>query len=179
MLDISLIRKQPEFVKSRLATRGGSDASAAAVDEILACDQRRRSLETELQSQNAERNRLSKEIGQKRARGETTAEAEAGVRAIGERLIALNRETGEADEEQRGLLQSVPNLPHPAVPIGKDAADNPVVRMWGEPPRFAQEPEDHLKVGARLGLFDLERAAKISGSGFVCFTGLGARLFFY
>ena len=175
MLDISLIRKQPDLVKSRLATRGGSDASGT-VDAILECDQHRRAVETQLQSQNAERNRLSKEIGQKRARGEASADAEAEVRAIGERIIVLNKEAGEADEEQRRLLLSVPNLPHPDAPIGREAADNPVVRIWGQPPTWAQEPEDHLKVGARLGLFDLERAAKISGSGFVCFTGLGARL---
>ena len=177
MLDIRLIREQPDFVKTRLATRGGSDAEAA-VDAILACDTRRRALETELQFHNADRNRLSKEIGHKRQRGEASAEQETQVRGIGEQIAELNRSVTEADEEQRRLLLNVPNLPHPAAPIGTDAADNPVVRIWGEPPTFpaGQEPEDHLKVGARLGLFDLERATKISGSGFVCFTGMGARL---
>ena len=177
MLDIRLIREQPDFVKARLATRGGSDAGAA-VDEILACDTRRRRIETELQTHNAARNKLSKEVGGKRGRGEPTADLEAEVRGLGERIAALNKEAAEADEEQRRLLLNVPNLPHPGAPVGRDAADNPVVRTWGEPPTFppGQEPEDHLKVGARLGLFDLERAAKISGSGFVCFTGAGARL---
>ena len=177
MLDIRLIRDQPDFVKARLATRGGSDAGAA-VDEILACDTRRRRIETELQTHSADRNRLSKEIGGKRGKGEPTADLEAQVRGIGERITALNREAAEADEEQRALLLNVPNLPHPAAPIGSDAADNPVVRTWGEPPVFAagREPEDHLALGARLGLFDLERATKISGSGFVVFTGAGARL---
>ena len=177
MLDIRLIREQPDFVKTRLATRGGSDAETT-VDAILACDQHRRFVETQLQQQSADRNRLSKEIGQRRAKGEPTADTEAMVRGIGERIIVLNKEASEADEEQRRLLLNVPNLPHPGAPVGKDAADNPVVRVWGEPPQFpaGQEPEDHLQVGARLGLFDLERAAKISGSGFVCFTGMGARL---
>ena len=177
MLDIRLIREQPDFVKARLTTRGGSDAGAT-VDAILACDQQRRSVETQLQQQSADRNRLSKEIGQRRAKGEPTADTEAQVRGIGERIGVLNKEASEADEEQRRLLLNVPNLPHPAAPIGTDAADNPVVRTWGELPTFpaGQEPEDHLTVGARLGLFDLERATKISGSGFVCFTGMGARL---
>jgi seryl-tRNA synthetase len=174
MLDINLIRKDPELVKTRLVARGGSDA--AAVEQILACDAHRRKLETALQSHNADRNRISKEIGQKRARQEPTAELEAQVRGIGEQITDLNRQATEADEAQRALLLAVPNLPHAAAPIGKDAADNPVVRVWGEKPTFATAPLDHLQVGARLGLFDPERAAKISGSGFVCFTGIGARL---
>ena len=177
MLDIRLIREQPDFVKARLATRGGSDAGEV-VEQILACDTRRRRIETDLQTRNAERNRLSKEIGGKRKAGEPTADLEALVRGIGEEIATLNREVGEADALQRNLLLNVPNLPHDAAPVGTDAADNPVVRTWGEPPVFpsGQEPEDHLKVGARLGLFDLERATKISGSGFVVFTGAGARL---
>ena len=177
MLDIRLIREQPDFVKTRLLTRGGSEAKVA-VEQVLACDIRRRRIETQLQTQNAERNRLSKEIGMKRGRGEPTADQEAQVRGIGEQIVALNRQVGEADEEQRTLLLNIPNLPHPAAPIGKDAADNPVVRTWGEKPVFASgtTPQEHVQIGTRLGLFDLERAAKISGSGFVCFTGAGARL---
>ncbi len=177
MLDIRLIREQPDFVKARLLTRGGSEAKVA-VEQVLACDLRRRRIETQLQVQSAERNRLSKEIGLKRARGEASADAEAQVRGIGEQIAALNRQVGEADEEQRTLLLNIPNLPHPAAPVGKDAAANPVVRTWGEKPVFAEgaQPQEHLQAGARLGLFDLERAAKISGSGFVCFTGAGARL---
>ena len=177
MLDIRLIREQPDHVKARLATRGGSDAGSA-VDEILACDTRRRRIETELQTHNATRNRLSKEIGGKRKNGEPTADLETQVRGLGDEITTLTKEAAEADETQRTLLLNVPNLPHDDAPVGTDAADNPVVRTWGQPPTFpaGQEPEDHLKVGARLGLFDLERATKISGSGFVCFTGAGARL---
>ncbi len=177
MLDIRLIREQPDLVKTRLATRGGSDAEAV-VSEILACDARRRQIETRLQTHSADRNRLSKNIGQKRAKKEDSSELEAQVRGIGEEIATLNQQATEADEEQRRLLLNVPNLPHPGATVGREAADNPVVRTWGEPPQFTagSEPEDHLKVGARLGLFDLERAAKISGSGFVVFTGLGARL---
>lgn len=175
MLDIRLLREQPDFVKSRLATRGGSDA-ASAVDAILDCDARRRRVETALQALNGDRKRLSKEIGARRGRQEPSAELEAEVRGIGDQILTLDREATEADETQRHLLLAVPNLPHAAAPIGREAADNPVVRTWGEPPRFDAAPLDHLAVGARLGLFDPERAVKISGSGFACFTGLGARL---
>ena len=176
MLDIRLIREQPEFVKDRLATRGGS---AAIIDEVLEIDSRRRRVETELQACNGRRNRLSKDIGQKRARGETAADLEAEVRGIGEQIASLNREATQADEEQRLLLLGIPNLPHAGAPPGRDAADNPVVRTWGEKPDYTaldRDPEDHLAIGTRLGLFDPERAVKISGSGFACFTGAGARL---
>ncbi len=180
MLDIRLIRDQPDFVKTRLATRGGGSADGAGIDQVLACDTRRRRVETELQACNAQRNRLSKEIGQKRARGEETSGLEAEVRGIGDQIASLNREATAADDEQRVLLLGIPNLPHAAAPIGRDAADNPVVRTWGEKPDHAallgREPEDHLAIGTRLGLFDPERAVKISGSGFACFTGAGARL---
>ena len=176
MLDINLFRKQPDLVKARLATRGGSDTDA--VDAVLAVDARRRRAETDSQALLAERNRLSKEIGAKRGKGEPTADAEAQVRAVGDRIAGLTREATDAEAEQRDLLLRIPNLPHPGCPVGRDAADNPVVRIWGDKPTFpdGREPEDHIKVGTRLGLFDPERAAKISGSGFVVFTGMGARL---
>ncbi len=147
---------------------------------MLSCDTRRRRVETELQACNGQRNRLSKDIGQKRARGEATADLEAEVRGIGDQIATLNREATAADDEQRELLLEIPNLPHPGAPEGTTAADNPLVRTWGEKPDLAaalgREPEDHLAIGTRLGLFDPERAAKISGSGFACFTGAGARL---
>lgn len=174
MLDIRLIREQPDFVKERLATRGGDDA--ARVDEILAVDAQRRRAETLLQQLNADRKRLSKEIGGKRSRGESSEELESQVRGIGEQLAQLNSEATTFDEQQREMLLRVPNLPHPAAPIGKDASDNPVVRSWGEKPQIGGEVQDHVAIGARLKLFDLERAAKLSGSGFICFTGQGARL---
>jgi len=173
MLDIRLIRENPEFVKTRLATRGGD--AHLQIDSILALDADRRKLETALQQCNADRKRISKEIGAKKAAGGDTAEIEATVRGIGDQIAELNRQTAAADERQRDMLLNLPNLPHENAPIGRDAADNPEVRTWGEKPAIAA-PLDHIKLGEKLGLFDLERAAKLSGSGFVCFTGIGARL---
>jgi seryl-tRNA synthetase len=174
MLDIRLIREQPDFVKSRIATRGGDDA--ARIDDVLQVDAERRKAETALQQFNADRKRLSKEIGGKRAKGETTAEIEARVREIGNEIAALNEQTTAFDERQRELLLGIPNLPHESVPVGKEASDNPVVRSWGEKPSLGENVQDHVAIGTRLRLFDLERAAKLSGSGFVCFTGRGAKL---
>jgi seryl-tRNA synthetase len=173
MLDIRLIREQPDLVKSRLATRGGEDA--AKIDEVLAVDAERRKAETALQQLNADRKRLSKEIGGKRAKGEATADIEAKVREIGDEITRLSEETTAFDERQRELLLGIPNLPHGNAPVGNDAADNPVIRSWGEKPEL-KDALDHVALGAKLKLFDLERAAKLSGSGFICFTGQGARL---
>jgi seryl-tRNA synthetase len=173
MLDIRLIREKPDFVKERLALRGGDAASV--VDSVLECDTVRRSFETQLQKLNADRKRISKEIGMARGKGEETAALEAEVRAMGDDIARLNQETAEAEARQRDLLLQLPNLPHPAAPIGADAEANPVVRTWGEKPAIAA-PRGHLKIGAALGLFDLERAARMSGSAFACYIGAGARL---
>jgi seryl-tRNA synthetase len=175
MLDIRLIREQPDFVKSRLATRGG-DEDVARIDEVLRVDADRRKAETALQSLNADRKRLSKEIGGKRARNESSEELEAQVREIGEQISLLNEQTAAADEQQKALLLSIPNLPHADAPVGRDASANPVLRSWGEKPALRGTVLDHVALGTQLKLFDLERAAKLSGSGFICFTGAGARL---
>ena len=174
MLDIRFIREQPDFVKSRLVTRGGDDAGK--IDEVLRVDTERRQAETALQQLNGERKRLSKEIGGKRGRGESSDELETQVREIGEQISLLNEQTSAADEQQKGLLLEIPNLPHANAPVGRDASQNPVVRSWGEKPALSRIVLDHVALGTQLKLFDLERAAKLSGSGFICFTGAGARL---
>ena len=174
MLDIRLIREQPDLVKSRLTTRGGDDA--AKVDEVLQVDSERRKMETALQQLNAERKRLSKEVGGRRSRNESSAELEERVRQIGDEIATLAERTTAAEEKQKSLLLEIANIPHANAPIGKDASANPVVRTWGEKPQLGGKVEDHVAIGTRLGLFDPDRATKLSGSGFICFTGAGARL---
>ena len=174
MLDIRLLREKPDFVRERLGTLGGDLSSQ--VDAVLAQDAERRKAETELQKYNAERNRLSKEIGQLRAKKVPSAELEAQVRQIGEQITALNAQVAQADERQKQLLLNLPNLPHASVPIGSDDKANPVVRVWGQPPVFSFPARGHIDLATSLRLIDFERGAKISGSGFVCFTNLGARL---
>src|SRR6266496_1143256 len=173
MLDIRLIREKPDFVRERLATRGGGDE--AKIAEVLRVDAERRKIETQLQRLQADRNRLSKEIGAKRSRKEPSEELEVQVRKIGDEIGDLTQRASALDEEQRNLLLEIPNLPHESVPIGKDPSGNRVVRSWGEKPQLS-DPADHVALGQKLKILDLERAAKLSGSDFICFTGAGARL---
>ncbi len=174
MLDIRLIRENTEQVIARLATRGG-DANLR-IQEILECDKLRRAAETQLQQLQADRKRISKEIGMRKAKGEDTASVEADVRSLGDQVAGLNEESARLDSHQRELLLQLPNLPHEGCPVGADAEANPELRVWGKRPEFSFTPKSHVEIGERLGLFDFERAAKISGSAFVCFTGAGARL---
>jgi seryl-tRNA synthetase len=173
MLDIRLIREKPDFVHERLATRGGGDE--ARIAEVLRVDAERRKIETQLQRLQADRNRLSKEIGVKRSRNEPSEELETQVRKIGNEIGDLTERASAFDEEQRNLLLETPNLPHESVPIGSDPSANRVVRTWGEKPQLS-DPVDHVALGQTLKILDLERAAKLSGSDFICFTGAGARL---
>jgi seryl-tRNA synthetase len=173
MLDIRLIREKPDLVRERLATRGGGNE--AKIDDVLRVDIERRKAETALQQLNADRKRLSKEIGGKKSRGEATDDLEQRVREIGEQIADLDAQATSADEKQNDLLLRIANLPNESAPIGKDAAGNRVVRTWGEKPRLSK-PTDHVTLGTNLHLLDMERAAKLSGSGFICFTGAGARL---
>ena len=174
MLDIRLIRERADFVRERLATRGGGDE--AKIDNVIGIDAERRKLETALQKLSADRNRLSKEIGAKRSRKESSTDLEAQVRKIGEEIADLTQRASDAEEQQKNLLLEIPNLPHESVPAGKDPSANVVVRSWGEKPKLSGKVLDHVALGEKLKLFDLERAAKLSGSGFICFTGAGAKL---
>lgn len=173
MLDIRLLRENPDFVQQQLARRDGGFADS--VEAVLATDGRRRAAETKLQSLQAERKRLSREIGRLRSGGGDTAALEAEVKSAAETMQALSHESREADDAQRALLLALPNLPLESVPPGRDATENPVLRTWGEKP-VLENPQDHLAIAARLRLLDFDRAAKISGSGFVCHLGQGARL---
>lgn len=173
MLDIRLIRDQPDLVKARLATRGSEMEDA--VDAVLTADSRRRAVETRLQGLQAERNRLSKEIGALRSKGRDTTLIEAEVKAHSAEMQALSQQGTLLEQEQRDLLLNLPNLPQESVPAGNDSSHNPVVRTWGERPDSGRA-EDHVSIAGRLDLVDFERAAKMSGSGFACFKGKGARL---
>ena len=173
MLDIRILRDQPDLVKTRLATRGS--AMNAIVDGVLASDSKRREMETRLQELRAERNRLSREIGALRSRGGDTAALEMQVSSQAAKMQELSKQAAVFEKEQRELELFLPNLPHENVPEGADASHNPVVRTWGEKPILSRV-EDHRAIGSRLNLFDFDRATRMSGAGFVCYTGQGARL---
>jgi seryl-tRNA synthetase len=174
MLDIRLIRDNPDQVKQRLAGRSGDFASL--VDEVLAIDAQRRAAETERQKLQSDRNRISKEIGIAKKNGQDTSAIEAEVRGIGSRIDEIGREADASDAKQRDLLLSIPNLPHEACPVGSTAEENPEVRVWGAKPEFAFQPKDHTVVAGALGMIDFEAGVKITGSAFVVYRGAGARL---
>jgi seryl-tRNA synthetase len=176
MLDIRLIREKPEFVRERLATRGGGEELDGKIGEVLACDRQRRVDETAAQQFRAQKNSISKEIGALKGRGESTKPLEAEVTEINRRIDELTDAIAGSEQAQRNLLLEIPNLPNESVPIGKDATENKVVREWGEKPRLPAPVLDHVALGEKLRLLDLDRATKLSGSGFICFTGAGARL---
>jgi len=173
VLDIRIVREQPDFVKSRLALRCSGDEEK--IDELLRVDAERRKAETALQALNAERKKLSKEIGGMRSRGQDSLQLENRVRKIGEEIARLSEDVNLVDGQQKEMLLEIPNLPHLKVPIGKEASANPVMRSWGAKLNL-DSPLDHVTIGTNLKLFDPERASKLSGSGFICFTGAGARL---
>src|SRR4029450_10860636 len=129
---------------------------------------------TEKQKLQSDRNRISKEIGIAKKKGEDTSAIEAQVRAIGARADEVNKEAEALDTKQRDLLLGIPNLPHDACPVGTSAEQNPEVRVWGSKPSYAFQPKDHTILGAQHGLIDFEAGAKITGSAFVVYRGAGA-----
>ena len=176
MLDIRLIRERPDFVRERLASRGAGDEKK--IDEVLQFDEQRRKILSEVEQLKAQRNRVSKEIGALMGQ-KKTAEAEAKkaeTRAMGDRITELDKQAAEVEAKRDAILMRLPNLPHESVAIGKEAADNPVVRTWGEKASFVFKTKSHIELCESLHLVDFTRGAKLSGSGFLLYIGWGARL---
>ena len=176
MLDIKLLRERPDFVRERLANRHGGDE--AKVDEVLSHDEKRRAALAEAEQLKARRNSASKEIGalMGQKKFEEAEARKAEVRAMGDRTAELDRIATEAEAARDALLLMIPNLPHASVALGRDAADNPEIRVHGEKPQFGFQPLNHIELCERLRLVDFARGAKLSGSGFLLYTGWGARL---
>jgi len=174
VLDLKLIREQPDAVAERLARRGAG--ATALIKELLTADTTRRRLVKEAEDLKAQRNRASEAIGQAKRRGEDASTEQARMREVGDRIKALDGEVKTVDEEIARLLLQLPNLPHPSVPIGAGSEDNPEIRQWGEPRKFAFTPKSHEEIGEALGLLDFERATKIAKSRFTVLWGAAARL---
>ncbi len=174
MLDLKLIREQPDAVAERLARRGAG--ATALIKELLTADTTRRRLVKEAEDLKAQRNRASEAIGQAKRRGEDASTEQARMREVGDRIKALDGEVKTVDEEIARLLLQLPNLPHPSVPIGARSEDNPEIRQWGEPRKLAFTPKSHEEIGEALGLLDFERATKIAKSRFTVLWGAAARL---
>jgi seryl-tRNA synthetase len=170
VLDLRLIREQPEAIAHALADKGGAEL----IQEILARDGERRRLIKEADDLKALRNRTSTELA--KYKGDVPEELRAQMRTVGDRVKALDAELKAVDEAIEALLVQVPNVPHPSVPPGKSDADNVEVRRWGTPREFAFTPKPHEDVGEALGLLDMERAVKIAKSRFGVLWGPLARL---
>jgi len=174
MLDLKFVRDHLEIVEQALKNRG-QDIS---LDEFQQREAGRRRVLSEVEALRAERNQLSKEVGLKKKAG---LEAEARplmdrVTAINEAVKGLEGRAAADDAWVRDFILNLPNLPHASVPLGASAEDNPVVKTWGEPPKFAFAPKAHWEIGENLGILDFERAAKITGARFALLKGPGALL---
>ena len=174
MLDLELLRKNPEFVKERLRLR--REDYPRLVDKALRLDEERRSILRELEALRAERNALSKEIGKRKSKGEQTAELEGKVKEIKEKIEGLEGQLSKLEEQLKGVMLLIPNIPHHSVPVGKDETENVEVRSWGVRRDFDFEPKAHHEIGEALGILDFERGASLSGSRFTVMWGWGAKL---
>ena len=171
MLDVRLLRQQPEEMARILEVRGYS----LDVKEFVSLESERKAAQTETEFLQSERNARSKRIGVAKARGEDIAPLVAEVGDLGERLAAAKERLGRVQARLHEFLQRIPNLPDASVPEGRDEADNLEIRAWGRIPQFNFEPLDHVDLAA-AGALDFAAAAKISGARFVVMKGELARL---
>ncbi len=171
VLDLRLIRQQPDLVRQSLRARGGDPAQ---VDPILEIDRRRRELIQSIESLRSEQKKATAEIA--RLRGPEQQQRIVTARELSDRLGTEEARLRAIEEELDPLLRALPNLPHESVPVGRDPSANVVVRTWGRPPDMWFTPRDHVDLGAALGIVDLERGAKVSGSRFYYLIGDGALL---
>src|SRR5579863_171614 len=171
MLDIELIRSDPEYVRAALLKR----IDDVDLDPILEADALRRKLTTEVDTARAERNRQAKEIGKLKASGADTTEAQKQAAALGDQVTAMQAALTEADKTLHDLLMELPNIPDDRAPVGGKEA-NQVVRTWGSKPDLGEKPLDHVELCTRLGLIDYARGVKLGGSGYWLYTGQGAAL---
>lgn len=172
MLDINLIRENPELVRKALRDR---QDNPAPVDAILRLDEQRRNLLVEVEALKAERNTVSKEIGKMKDPTERQAKVEA-MRIVGDKIAALDKQLGETDSELKALTAILPNIPDPRTPYGVDDSENIVIKTVGEPKSFDFTPKPHWELGPGLGIIDFERGTKLTGSRFYVLSGAGARL---
>ena len=176
MLDLRFVRENADAVTAALSRRG----MRLDLTEFLALDAKRRTAQQEIETLRRRRNEVSEEIGRLKKAGQPAEEKVAEMRAVGDTIAALEISTRDAEDAQRNLLLTIPNLPHASVPDGKDENDNVELRRWspqgGEPPQFSFEPKPHWDIAEYLDIIDFDRAAKITGARFAIYKGMGARL---
>ena len=174
MLDIKVIRNNPDMVKNAMRSRN-SDMEEQ-IDKILEIDFLRREFIQKVESKKAEQNSVTKQIPAIKKSGGDTTEIMGKMKILSDEITELNKQLSVLENDQRNILLLIPNLPHESVPVGKDDADNVEVRCWSQPKQFNFEPKAHWDIGKSLGILDSERAAKVTGARFHFYKDLGARL---
>ena len=173
MLDSKLLRANYEEVKAKLSKRG---EDLTDFEKFGGLDEKRREILSKVEVLKAERNEVSQQVAQMKRNKEDADEVIAKMKTVGEEIKAYDQELSKVEEELNYVLMRIPNIPHDSVPVGDSEDDNVEVRTWGEIPTFDFEPKPHWEIGTDLQLLDFERAAKVTGSRFVFYRGLGARL---
>jgi seryl-tRNA synthetase len=172
MLDIKYLRQNIDFVVEKMRERG----QAMNLESFIALDAARRDIIQEVEGLRSERNAVSKQIGEKKKNREDATDIISRMGAVSNRIKELDESLKQTDEELQAILMTIPNVPHGSVVCGRGAADNPVVRVWGEKPVFSFTPRPHWEIGESLNILDFTRGAKITGARFTLYRGLGARL---
>ena len=172
MLDIKLVRNEPEKVRTGMTKRGAQ----IPLDEFIKLDEERRRKLTEVELLKNKRNTVSKEVGRLKAQGQDAAELIKEMQEVGGKIQELDQAVRVLEGQLNQIVMVIPNLPHESVPVGKDETDNQLIRTWGEPRKFDFQPKPHDEIGTNIGIMDFERAAKISGARFVVMAGWGAKL---
>ena len=175
MLDIKFVRENPDLVDKACESRQNAHWDREKFFEL---DEERRSVISEVESLQAERNAVSKQIGllMREGKKEEAEAAKEQVAANKDRIAELDQRRGEVEEELTDLVAAIPNIPDASVPYGKDDSDNPEVRKWGAPTQFDFEPKAHWDLGPELGMIDFDRGVKLAGTRFYLLGGMGARM---
>ena len=174
MLDIKVIRENPQRVKQAMKNRNGDYDEV--IDRVLACDEKRRELNSTADALKAQQNKASKQIPQIKKEGGDIAAILEQMNEIKAQVKELDAQIAEVEAQQKDLILSIPNIPNDSVPVGKSDEDNVEIRRWGEPKQFDFEPKAHWDIGKDLGILDPETAGKVTGARFHFYKGLGARL---
>ncbi|MGL5577707.1 MAG: serine--tRNA ligase, partial [Fusobacteriaceae bacterium] len=172
MLDLRFIRDNIEYLQEMLAKRG----SNFSLEEFEQLDAERRDILTEVEALRGKRNTVSTQVAQMKKAGEDASAIIAEMGTVSSRIKELDVKLAEVDEKLTYIQKTIPNIVHESVPVGKDEEDNLVVKTWGTPKQFSFEPKSHWEIGEDLEILDFERGAKLGGSRFVVYRGMGARL---
>src|ERR1700694_3507814 len=174
MLDLNFVRDNLSRVEEMLRQRGADPA--VVLKDFHDVDTRRRHAITEAETMKAQRNRASEDISKLKKAGQDASVAIAETKDLREQIQAREKTAADLDERLHEILSGIPNMPHASVPVGHSAEENVEVRRWGTPPKFDFTPKPHWEIGEELGVLDLERAVKLTGSRFAVYWDLGARL---